>query len=306
MVIVTTCGKIEYMPKVLTGTISSITLESARAEGNLIDVGGGIHQHGHCWSTSPNTDVSDSKTSLGLKASTGLFTSSLTGLHPETKYYVRAYAQSGIEIIYGEEISFTTGQSNVTDGDGIVYDVIQIGTQLWMKENLKTTKFNDGTNIPLVTDNSDWSDLTTPGYCCYDNDDATYKDMYGALYNYYAVTSGKLCPAGWHVPTDYEWVILTDYLGGELVAGGKLKQSGTDYWNSPNYSATNETGFTALPGGIRNNDGSFSEIKDHGYWWSHTESSIIYAYCREMNTYGGIHRYTKRINCGLSVRCVRD
>ncbi|MBI5010148.1 MAG: fibrobacter succinogenes major paralogous domain-containing protein, partial [Bacteroidia bacterium] len=143
--------------------------------------------------------------------------------------------------------SFSSAQ--VSDIDGNVYQTVTIGTQVWMKENLKTTKLNDGIALPNVIDNAAWAALTTTGYCWYNNDATTYKSTYGALYNWYAVNTGKLCPIGWHVPSDDEWTLLTTFRGGYSVAGGKLKETGTLHWTSPNTGATNETGFTALPGG---------------------------------------------------------
>ena len=120
-----------------------------------------------------------------------------------------------------------------------------------MAENLKTTKYRDGTSIPLVTENTAWLNLTTPGYCWYNNDAAHYKSTYGALYNWYVLNAGSngwknVCPTGWHVPTDAEWTTLTTYLGGESIAGGKLKETGTSHWLSPNTVATNETGLHTL------------------------------------------------------------
>jgi uncharacterized protein (TIGR02145 family) len=117
--------------------------------------------------------------------------------------------------------------SIVTDKDGNVYHTITIGTQVWMVENLKTTKYNDGTDIPLVKDSATWANLTTPGYCWLYNDQTTYINTTGALYNWYAVNTGKLAPIGWHVPSDSDFIALTKYLGGENTAGGKLKEAGT-------------------------------------------------------------------------------
>ena len=141
--------------------------------------------------------------------------------------------------------------SSIKDIEGNVYKTIAIGKQVWMTENLKTTKFNDGTSIPMVTENEAWIKLTTPAYSWYNNDSTANKNTYGALYNWYTVKTNKLCPAGWHVPTDAEWVALITYLEGFTVAGGKMKEKGIEHWKSPNEGATNETGFTALPGGYR-------------------------------------------------------
>lgn len=158
--------------------------------------------------------------------------------------------------------------SIIKDGDGNIYTSVTLGTQIWLKQNLKTTKFNDGITIPLVTGNTDWNNLVTPGYCWYSNDEATYKSDYGALYNWYAVGTGKLCPKGWHAPTNDEIDILVTFLGGANAAGGKLKEAGLTHWNSPNEGATNESGFSFLPGGYRSNSGIFAEIRINGAWWN--------------------------------------
>ncbi len=154
-----------------------------------------------------------------------------------------------------------------TDGDYNIYPVVTIGTQTWMAENLKTTRYNDGTVIPNVTDNATWSTTTSGSYCDYLNTPA-YSTTYGKLYNWYAVGSTNtknVCPTGWHVPIDAELTTLQSFLGGEIVAGGKLKEKGTTHWLTPNTSATNETGFTALPGGYRSASGTFGFMGNTGY-----------------------------------------
>ncbi|NOQ27751.1 MAG: hypothetical protein GQ564_20500, partial [Bacteroidales bacterium] len=195
----------------------------------------------------------------------------------------------------------------VTDIDGNVYQTVQIGDQIWMAENLKTTKYNDGTAIALVTDNTEWENLTTGAYCWYNNDEASYKNTYGALYNWYTVITGKLCPTGWHVPTDAEWTMLTTYLGGESIAGGKLKETGITHWETDNTGATNEAGFTALPGGYRFFNGMFSDIGYRSYWWSATEYGATGAWARSV--YYGSSNTSRTANGkkeGFSVRCIRD
>ena len=197
---------------------------------------------------------------------------------------------------------------NVTDIDGNIYHTVVIGTQVWMVENLKTTKYNDGTAIPLVTENSAWSNLTTPGYCWYDNDEEMYKKSYGALYNWYTVNTGKLAPTGWHIPSDEEWTVLMNYLGGADAAGGKLKETGAIHWWTPNTGATNETGFTALPGGDRGNNGYvFTGIGGfYGIWWCSTESNsngIMWRLFYDSNT---LYRQEAGKHSGFSIRCLRD
>lgn len=194
----------------------------------------------------------------------------------------------------------------VRDIDGNDYQTVAIGAQVWMSSNLKTTKYNDGTAIPLVTADTDWAHLLSPGYCWYNNDTVNKRD-YGALYNWYAVNTGKLCPTGWHVPTDAEWTILTTYLGGYGIAGGKLKEIGTIHWNSLNFDTTNETGFSALPGGYRDYFGSFYSIGYVGFWWSSAEFDTASAWYRNMGYYYSnvIRNYYSK-QYGFSVRCIKD
>jgi uncharacterized protein (TIGR02145 family) len=204
------------------------------------------------------------------------------------------------------ELQLKTG-IKVKDIDGNIYNTVTIGTQVWMVENLKTIRFNDGTAIPLVTDSAAWSELTTSGYCWYKNDEATYGDAYGALYNWYTLEGDNLCPVGWHVPTYQEWMTLTTYLGNEKVAGGKLKETGTTHWNSPNTDATNETCFTALPGGNRDSLGDFNYIGYIGFWWTASNLGGANAWPRFMNyDSGSVDRFPNNKKNGFSIRCVRD
>lgn len=196
---------------------------------------------------------------------------------------------------------------SMTDQEGNTYKTLPIGTQTWMVRNLKTTKYNDGTLIPIVTDVDAWDNLSTPA-CCWQNNDPTRKVTYGVLYNWYAVNTGKLCPAGWHVPGDVEWTQLTDYLGGENIAGGKLKESGYSHWYSPNTGATNETNFKALPGGDRLDgpNALFGNLGEKGGWWT-TASSDGFAVSRLMYDHTNYVQktfYPKK--SGLSVRCLRN
>jgi len=204
---------------------------------------------------------------------------------------------------------FICGVSTVTDYQGNVYNTVKIGDQCWLKENLRSTKYNDGTNIPNVTDNSTWANLTTPAYCWYNNDYATYGSVYGALYNWYTVDTEKLCPIGWHVPSDTEWTQLTDYLGGESVAGSKLKEAGTTHWNSPNTGATNESGFTALPAGNRSAIpiGEFININQYTFYWSSTQQDGNNAFFIYL-MYNMVLSQTNNTNkvTGLSIRCLKD
>ena len=201
---------------------------------------------------------------------------------------------------------------NITDVEGNSYKTVTIGTQTWMAENLKTSKYNDGTTITNATDDAQWQNNTTGAWAYYNND-AANNAKYGKLYNWYAVsptTNGNknVCPAGWHVPTDAEWTILTDYLGGASVAGGKLKEVGTTSWNSPNTDATNTSLFTGLPGGVRNDYGNYKAIGDNGYWWSSTEDKTGVAWVRYLVIFNGNAFRSSNIKDygGFSVRCIKD
>jgi uncharacterized protein (TIGR02145 family) len=206
--------------------------------------------------------------------------------------------------VFNPDVTYGT----MTDQDGNVYKTVIIGSQTWMAENLRTTKYNDGTAIPNVIDGDEWKYLTTGAYCNYNN--TTSNDTiitYGRMYNWYALNTGKLAPTGWHVPTDDEWTTLIDYLGGSDVAGGKLKEAGTTHWNSPNTGAINESGFTALPGGQRNEACSFLDIGNLGIWWSATESNAHSAFFRPMTANGSyINRGPFSKAFGVSVRCLKN
>ena len=217
----------------------------------------------------------------------------------------KAYVDNLKELIYSELLN--AGFNGILrDVDGNIYKTIKIGEQVWMAENLKTTRYNDSTNIPLVTDNTVWINLTTPAYCWYNNT-SLYGATYGALYNGFTVNTGKLCPSGWHVPTDEEWTTLINLLGGTDVVGGKLKEAGLLHWNSPNEGATNESGFTALPGGYRLDPYTCEYIGESGFWWTNTlyYANTVLGYSL-YNTYNYIYKFSYDKRAGLSVRCIKD
>ena len=228
------------------------------------------------------------------------------------KIWIYSLAIMGVFLLLTSSCKKADDNNNpatVTDIDGNVYHTITIGTQVWLAENLKTTKFNDGSSIPLLTKNAVRTDLTTPEYWWYNNDSAAYDNPYGKLYNWYAVNDGRdLCPTGWHVPTDAEWTTLTDYLGGLSVAGGKLKETGFIHWSNGNVGATNESGFTALPGGDRDINGSFNRIGLNGRWWSSSMyGSTGKAWYREMGgNHAGVIQANSSPDDGYSVRCIGD
>ena len=235
--------------------------------------------------------------------------------------------------------SFIFGQDSagtVTDIDGNIYKTIKIGSQIWMAENLKVVNYRNGDPIPNITSNSEWEGLSTGAYCVYDNEDS-YTDTYGYLYNWYVVTDNRnIAPDGWHVPTDKEWEQLDMYLGISRLdmffngsswigvdEGGKMKEVGTTHWNNPNTGATNESGLSARPGGMRGDNGYYDYIGTrayfwstskvdnllgpHAYFWSTSKADYNLAWFHMLSsTSSWIYRHYHFKSCGFSVRCVRD
>jgi uncharacterized protein (TIGR02145 family) len=307
------------IPLLTTATVSAITWTTAECGGTITSDGGAtVTARGVCWSTNPTPTVADNTSTDGT--GTGSFTSSITGLTAGTPYYVRAYATNSVGTGYGNIQSFTTASSSgtVTDIDGNVYQTVTIGTQVWMAENLKVTHYRNGDPIPNVTDDATWAGLTTGAYCNYDND-VDNVATYGSLCNWYAVTDSRnIAPVGWHVPTDAEWKQLEMTLGMSqaqadatgwrgTTEGGKLKEAGTTHWNSPNTGATNQSCFSALPGGFRDQAGTYSDIGLSALFWSSTEFSSYYAWYRLLyDVYSDVCRYYVNKEGGFSVRCVKD
>jgi len=209
------------------------------------------------------------------------------------------------------ELNFKLSPKGPTDADGYVYKTVKIGNQEWFAENLRTSKYNDSSSIPNVTDKDQWSSLTIGAWVYYNND-FTNNVKYGKLYNWYSInpsTNGNknLCPKGWHIPTDLEWTILTDYLGGTSIAGGKMKEEGVTNWNSPNLDATNLSLFTGLPCGNRDNNGDFYSIGYDCAWWSSTDNKTRNAWLRYLFfANGNANRYSENKKYGFSIRCLRD
>lgn len=198
--------------------------------------------------------------------------------------------------------------SAITDRDGNVYGSVNIGTQTWLNKDLRTTKFNNGELIPNIADSSGWRVLNSGAFCWYKNDPYLNQASYGALYNYYVIADNRLiCPAGWHVPTINEWSTLINYLEGETVAGGRLKEKGTAHWAEPNKYATDEFGFSALPGGFRSTLGHDGYIGFAGNWWLSTEDGSLKAwsfYTGFNDGYAGTASSFKKN--GFSIRCIKD
>lgn len=306
LILSNSCKK-EGNPILTTTPVIYITQTSVTCGGNITSNGGAtITARGVCWSTNQNPTIADNKTTDST--GTGSFTSIITGLTANTTYYERAYATNSSGTGYGSVLSFTT-PSTVTDIDGNVYNTAVIGTQIWMVENLKTTKYRNGDPIQNITDSTQWNKyLITGAYCNYKND-ISYANTYGRLYNWYAVSDSRnIAPTGWHIPTDAEWTTLTNYIGGYSVAGGKLKEAGTTHWANPNKGATNETGFTALPGGYRDGyDGMFQWVTNYQYSWSSTEADTQNAWYRYMgyDCEDIVQEIWEKIY-GFSVRCIKD
>lgn len=323
----------EVLPVVSTDEITDVSETLAVFRGTLMSNGGSVWvNRGACYSNIvPEPDLKGEYAWADVGDHIGTFTTLIENLTPDTKYYARAYAINDAGAAYGSVLEFTTTGSvtgniafntgltygSVNDNDGNTYKTIDIGDQTWMAENLKTTKYNDGTDIPIVTDTSTWVNLSTPAYCWYLNDGEKYKNVYGALYNWHSVSTGKLCPAGWHVPDDTEWETLATFSGGESVAGKQLKEASLTHWVITEDAINNNSGFTALPGGTRwgvlpEPVRYFSDMGYIGYFWSSTEvtnpdSVYLDVYAR---TFEGSSQECERMSFsksqGVSVRCIKD
>ena len=207
-------------------------------------------------------------------------------------------------------ITFNGKTQTVTDIEGNVYNVVTIGTQVWMKENMRTTKYNDGTPIPNITSFSEWLPTRTDAYCWNNFDMNTFKATYGALYNWYAAEKGNICPTGWHLPSYAEWDTLITNFGGTEVAGGKLKEAGTAHWYSTNDEVDNSSGFTGLPGGFLdpvNDPPNFHTAGYDAHWWSSSTHDTTEVWGISLAVFvesTHLHDFDKRY--GLSVRCIKD
>lgn len=315
---------IVVLPTVTTLAVSNVTASSATCGGVVTNDGGGdVTARGVCWNTTGSPTINNSKTSDGTGP--GSFVSNITNLSANTHYYVRAYATNSIGTAYGSEVNFTTQQTSegtVTDIDGNVYHTVTIGTQTWLLENLKTTKYRNGDAIPNVADNNQWYSLSTGAYCNHSNN-ANNSATYGRLYNWFAVNdTRKIAPTGWRLPTIEEWTVLKDYLtnngygyGGSGADIGKSLASKTGWTSSTvdgspgnNPSGNNSSGFTALPCGGRNNSGPFIyNIGEYSYWWSSTENNSNSAKTLNIiNDAGYSYLSTQYKNAGLSVRCIKE
>ena len=297
---------------VTTAAVSTFTASGAVTGGDVTASGGGaITARGVCYGTTANPDITTGTVTTD-GTGTGTFTSTLSGLTDGTVYYVRAYATNSAGTAYGTQVQLLT---MVSDAEGFLYKTVLINNKVWMAENLRTKKYNDNSDITPVTDGAAWAALTTEAYCWYENDETTNKPLYGALYNWYAVNDGNLCPTGWHVPTDAEFKTLEMHLGMTQAQADAYSWRGTDQgtqlkntagWTTGN--GTNTGGFTALPGGYRYYfDGGFAGAGTIGYWWTADQASPTNALYRRLDgANAGVFREGAVKAAGKSVRCIKN
>jgi uncharacterized protein (TIGR02145 family) len=304
------------LPSISTSTVTGITGAGANCGGSISSDGGAlVTSRGVCWNTSPNPTIAlATKTSDGTGL--GSFSSIISSLTPGTTYYVKAYASNSVGTAYGNQLVFTTCLS--CDIDGNNYQTITIGSQKWMKENLKVSKYRNGESITTGLAGTAWSSSTSGAYAIY-NDVSSNNTTYGKLYNWYAVADPRgLCPAGWHVPTDHDWNILTKYLDpaadtvvtstSSSIAGGYMKAV-SSLWTNPNTGATNSSGFMGLPGGYRTSSGNlYSSLGTRAYWWSSSTGTVSTTgwYRLIYNSNANVTRGYASKAGGYSVRCLKD
>jgi uncharacterized protein (TIGR02145 family) len=311
-------------PSVITNPVSQVTNTTAIGNGTIIYKGTyPIIDSGIVWSTNPNPVISLNTKVSGKSYDKNIIIGVITGLNPNTKYYTRAYAQNSIGLIgYGDDLIFTTtnnvmgkscpGLPTVRDIDGNTYNTVQIGSQCWIKENLRVTKYNDGSLIPLDQtggkegngSGQTWSQFKIGARTIYENSSLNL-NIYGFLYNWYTgIDLRGICPNGWKIPSQVDWDHLGEYLGGQEVAGYKLIETANNYWINPNLSASNESGFTALPGGMRGNYGKFFYKSYNAIFLNHLRrrdfTLLDNGYYSTFTADGGLDPEN-----GFSIRCVK-
>jgi uncharacterized protein (TIGR02145 family) len=297
------------LPRVKSTPISFVSVLNAFSGGKIESDGGApIEQSGICWSPFTNPTILDSKTIQ--TNSKGNFTSELVNLSPDTKYYVRAYAKNSKGTSYGDAVEFRTNAfplsgENLTDIDGNIYKTFRFNSAIWMAENLKVDKLNDGTLLKDIKSMTEWKNSSSPSCTCYDFDGSKCYD-FGKIYNFQAVNSNKLCPSGWHVPNDNEWSELIEYLGGSQYAGKELKSSDQTLWDFSNSTGTNNSLFEGLPGGYFENNIGFSGVNTFGFWWSSsTASNMTWINSLNYNSVKVVTQLKENKN-GFSVRCKKN
>ncbi len=306
------------IPSVITKNVLNIEYNSLTFNGSVVSNGGSkLINMGVCWSLNSNPIITDNK--IIINGDSSYFSTQINNLNSYTKYFIRAFASNATGTAYGTILEVTTKlkpiiQGNgVTDIEGNIYASVIIGDAEWMAENLKVTKLNDNTDLQLEIRDASWGSAGLwPRYCWYKNEEVKYKNLYGALYDGLSAENVKICPSGWHVPNNIEWSKLIEIAGGWDKAGKKLKQVGTINWRLPNDSVTNETGFTALPGGERTySNGMFRYLNEIGRWWS-TSPSLDGNGNKKLRLYY-LFNDSYRIQTedmhlieGASIRCVKD
>ncbi len=297
------------IPTIVSTALTRNTPYYAEVTAEVInDANSGISEAGICWSKTINPTITNSRTT-DPQPGNGTFTGRIIALSPHTTYYARAFAYNNIgSIAYGTQISFTTPDftyGGAIDQDGNVYKTIVIGTQTWMVENLKTAHYRNGDAIPQVTSNTTWTNLTTGAYCYYNNN-PTYNDTFGKLYNFSTVLDSRgLAPLGWHIPKHTDINILYTFLTGGTVRPYSMQEAGTSHWLAPNAYATNETGFTGLPGGERSS--GFTGKGQIGKFWLNEIFALGNA--DFISLHSSIDDISGDVDfwyAGLSVRCVKD
>ncbi len=299
-------------PNVTSNSIQGIVQTSVIATGTVTNDGNApLTTRGFAWATNLNPTIANNTITVGNGI--GQYSKALINLLPNTTYHLRAWAQNLAGIVYGDNLTFTTEPENitVTDYDGNIYNTITVGNQIWMAENLKTTTYDNGTPIPQVNNPFDWAALTSGAYVWY-NTEIEWKEPYGGLYNWHAITNvNVLCPQNWSVPTVQDFQTLSEFLGGNAVSGGKLKSTRTDpethpRWNTPNAASTNSSNWSAFGGGIRHTSGNFAIFGLYGRWWSTTETDLQKSNAIELTTGNGTFTVTNSFKYhGYSVRCIK-
>jgi uncharacterized protein (TIGR02145 family) len=313
------------LPYIITAPVFTHVNTPPRVGGNILYEGSSkLSECGIYFGLSPNPDIGGTKFQIGDES--GLFSDLLSGLNSSTTYYVKAYATNSSGTVFGPEVTFTTGQvsdyKSIRDLDENKYYIVNIGNQVWMAENLRTTKFNDGMIIPNITDDFNWETISTPAYCWYNNNPG-FKTSYGALYNWYTIDTASnghrnVCPSGWHIPSDAEWITLITNLGGDAGAGIKLKEAGDFYWFHTNNMGDNSSDFSALAGGQRweqpvshfdGTSSSFDYIRDIAAWWSNTSSINnlwVEVWLEVTSDKSSADQYPSSKHGGHSIRCIKD
>ena len=282
--------------------VKSITDTSATFEARILSRGEGtISQIGYCWSTTENPTILSNNVNSILKDSIN-FSNSIYSLTKNTKYYARAFASNEMGISYSNQIEFST-----LNKEDSLLESVTIGTQIWTSRNLEVSIYRNGDPIRHASTEQEWQDAVSKGEGAwsYYNHDPKNGEIYGKLYNWYCVKDSRgLASAGYHIPSDLEWSLLTDYLGGEAIAGFKMKS--TSGWANGG-NGDNSSGFNGLPGGYCVWDGKFYDITVFGYFWSSSENVTGFAWLRYLNNdQKGVLRNKFSKDDGLSVRCIKD